>query len=62
MPKYDFNKVALWHGCSPVNLPHIFRIPFPMNTSGRFLLFFQNKKRKCDLQSNFKIQEDEPHQ
>ena len=30
MPKSDFNKVAmtLWHGCSPVNLLHIFRTPF----------------------------------
>ena len=27
MPKCDFNKVAL-HGCSPVNLLHIFRTPF----------------------------------
>ena len=36
MPKCDFNKVArnvieiaLRHGCSPVNLLHIFRTPFP---------------------------------
>ena len=36
----DFNKVAkqLRHGCSPVNLLHIFRTPFPMNTSGGMLL------------------------
>ena len=33
MPKCDFNK---W--CSPVNLQHIFRIPFPKNTPGRLLL------------------------
>ena len=40
MPKCDFNKVAsnfvevaLGHGCSPVNLQHIFRKPFPKNTS-----------------------------
>ena len=32
-----FNKVAK-HGCSPVNLLHIFRKPFPKNTSGRLLL------------------------
>ena len=37
MPKYDFNKVAL-HGYSPVNLVHIFRTPFPKNTSGGMLL------------------------
>ena len=31
MPKCDFNKFALqlWHGCSPVNLLHIFRTRFP---------------------------------
>ena len=45
MSKCDFNKVArnfieivLWHGCSPVNLLHIFRTPFPKNTSGGLLL------------------------
>ena len=45
MPKCDFNEVlcnfieiALWHGCSPVNLLHIFRTPFPRNTSGWLLL------------------------
>ena len=42
MPKCDFNKVAtkitLRHGCSPVNLLHIFRTPFIENTSGRLLL------------------------
>ena len=29
MPKYDFNKVAkhIRHGCSPLNLLHIFRTP-----------------------------------
>ena len=31
--------IALRHGCSPVNLPHIFRIPFLKNTSGRLLVF-----------------------
>ena len=50
MPKCEFNKVAiklqsnfieiaLWHGCSPVNLLHIFRTPFPRNTSGWLLLY-----------------------
>ena len=50
IPKCDFNKVALlcnfieialWYVCSPVNLLHIFRIPFPKNTFGRLLLFFR---------------------
>ena len=46
MPKCHFNNVAnfiemtLRHGCSPVNLLHIFRTPFPRNTSGWLLLFF----------------------
>ena len=42
MPKGDFNKVAckLRRGCSPVNFLHIFRTPFPRNTSGRLLLNF----------------------
>ena len=41
MPKCDFNRVAkhtLRHGCSPVNLLHIFRTLFPKNTSGGLLL------------------------
>ena len=29
----NFIKIALRHGCSPVNLLHIFRIPFLKNTS-----------------------------
>ena len=47
--KYDFNKVvlqlcnfieiALWYGCSPVNLLYIFRTPFPRKTSGWLILF-----------------------
>ena len=52
MPKCDFDKVALqssfveitlWHGCSPVNLVHIFRTPFYKNTyEGLLLLFILN--------------------
>ena len=45
MPKCDFNKVAkqlypitLRHGCSPVNLLHIFKTLFIKNTSGWLLL------------------------
>ena len=47
MPKCGFKKVAkqsnftettLRHGCSPVNLLHIFRTLFPENTSGGLLL------------------------
>ena len=34
----NFTKIALWHGCSPEDLLHIFRAPFPKNTSGRLLM------------------------
>ena len=34
----NFIEIALRHGCSPVNLLHTFRTPFPKNTSGRPLL------------------------
>ena len=43
-PKCDFNKesnfieIKFRHGCSPVNLLHIFTTPFPKNTSERLLL------------------------
>ena len=40
----NFIEIALWHGCSPVNLLHIFRVPFPKNTSGRLLLKILFKK------------------
>ena len=47
MTKCDFKKVAknsfieitLQHGCSPVNLLHIFRTHFPKNTSQGLLLY-----------------------
>ena len=32
-------RFALRHGCSPVNLLHIFRTPIATNTSGRLLLY-----------------------
>ena len=34
----NFIEIALRNGCSPVHLLHIFRTPFPKNTSGRLLL------------------------
>ena len=33
------SEITLWHGCSPVNLLHIFRTPFTKNTSGGLLLY-----------------------
>ena len=34
----NFIEITLRHGCSPVNLLHIFRTLFPKNTSGWLLL------------------------
>ena len=34
----NFIEIALWQGCSPVNLLHFFRTPFSKNTSGWLLL------------------------
>ena len=36
--RFQFIEIAIRHGCSPVNLLHIFKILFPKNTSGRLLL------------------------
>ena len=47
LPKNTHAEVVL-HGCSPVNLLHIFRTPFPRNTSGWLLLilyYFQADDR-----------------
>ena len=34
----NFIEITFWHWCSPVNLLHIFRPPFPRNTFGWLLL------------------------
>ena len=34
----NFIEITLRHGCSPVNLLHIFKTPFLKNTSGGLLL------------------------
>ena len=50
MPKCDFNKVetTLRHGCSPVNLLHIFRTLFLKNTSGGLFLLLLGTSRKLE--------------
>ena len=39
---FNFIEIALRHGCSPVNLLHIFRTPFLKNTSGWLPLILPN--------------------
>ena len=39
----NFIEITLWHGCSPVNLQHIFGTPFTKNTSGLLLLKIHRK-------------------
>ena len=49
----NFIEIALRHGCSPVNLLQVFRIPFSTNTSGRLLLIFTS--HACTLVSKFRV-------
>ena len=42
----NFIEITLQHGCSPVNLLHIFKTPFPKNTSGGLLLEINEQIRK----------------
>ena len=62
MAKCDFNKAAcnfieitLRHGCSPVNLLHIFRAPFPKNTSGWLLLKLALDQCKSSSECAFQV-------
>ena len=62
MLKCDFNKVAcnfteitVWHGCSLVNLPHIFTTPFPKNISGGLLLKQNPQITRCAFRTLLNI-------
>ena len=44
----NFIEIIFRHGCSPVNLLHIFRTPFPRNTS-MWLLLIRLKKTATAL-------------
>ena len=59
MSKGNFNKVeiTLRHGCSPVNLLHIFRTTFPKNTSGGLLLHILFVKPTMKLDKWYKSYE-----
>ena len=52
MPKCDFIKVALLHGCSPVNLLYIFRTPFPKSNSKELLLKVKSVEAVCKIRSS----------
>ena len=40
----NFIDITLWHGCSPLNLLHIFRTSFSKSTSGWMLLFVLSQR------------------
>ena len=46
MEQSNFNEITLPHGCSPVNLLHIFRTCFLKNTSGWLLLDYPIRFRQ----------------
>ena len=50
----NFIEITLRHGSSPVNLLHIFRIPFTKNTSGCFRFFDLMSWYSFDLQIIFR--------
>ena len=45
----NFIEIALRHGCSAVNLLHIFKTPFLKNTSDRLLLHNEKLLIKCSF-------------
>ena len=51
----NFTVIALLHGCSSVNLLHIFRTPFLKNTSG-WLLLSVNKSKQSTLTKKYFLQ------
>ena len=57
IPKCDI-EIELRHGCSPVNLLHFFRTPFPKNTSGQQLLAFPSLRQFLATKSPLKMMEN----
>ena len=52
-----FIEITIRHGCSPVNLLHIFRTPFPENTSeGMLLVFLLNESSPQSSLTQYKLQ------
>ena len=55
----NFIEIALRHGCFPVNLMYIFRVPFLKSTSGWLLLIFFDEilsKYQCGFRKGFNVQ------
>ena len=52
----NFIEIALWHGCSPVNLLYIFRTSFPSNTSGWLLLINDKSGFKVAVSHGNKVE------
>ena len=52
----NFIEIVLRHGCSPVNLLHIFRTPFSGSTTGWLLLKYMNHGKKTVARKAFKQQ------
>ena len=48
----NFIEIARRHGCSSLNLLHIFRTPFPKNTSRRLLLLIVFELEICFTATN----------
>ena len=57
----NFIEIALRHGCSPVNLLHIFKTPFPRNTSGWLLLIFSRRGDKVTQKNENENKQDIKH-
>ena len=52
----NFIEIAVWHGCSPVNLLHIFSTPFPKNTSGwKKIMHFSPTKIESLLHEGWEV-------
>ena len=61
----NFIEITLRQVCSPVNLLHVFRTPFPKNTSGVLLLSrfdFNMATAKTIMTTAKKVTKDSPYE